>query len=234
MDVGRLSQRDVAGQVGLSQSSVVRIERGQLDTWIVITDASGDHGKNLTGLLDAVHGETRPWSIVFDSSVPVQLQEEARERNAAAAVVRNFQPTVVPGLLQTVGYSRAALDLERSPDVAAALSARLDRQQVLHEQGRRFELVIGEQALQWPPGAGAWAGQAEHLLSLATLPNVELSVEAVTRGGVAQLRNPGASRRRPEVRDDGAGPRRAGGVVGAAPRRGGVRGRRREAGAPSR
>ncbi len=88
---------------------------------------------------------------------------------AAARLIRNFQPTVIPGLLQTAEYTRSVLALGKTTDRAAALAARLERQQVLHEPGRRFEFVISEQVLRWAPGPLAQAGQIDRLLSLMTL-----------------------------------------------------------------
>lgn len=141
--------------------------------WLEETGADEETGSRIRALAEAAHGETRSWADLLDGRE--HLQDRPREQNAAAAVVRNFQPTVIPGLLQTAAYARRILELGRT-DVAAALVARLENQQVLHEPGRRFTFLISEQVLGWSPGPGALVGQMDHLASLATLESVELAI----------------------------------------------------------
>ncbi|MFI0479657.1 Scr1 family TA system antitoxin-like transcriptional regulator [Actinomadura sp. 9N215] len=62
-------------------------------------------------------------------------------------------------------------------DVAAAVQARLDRSQVIHQAGRRFAVVIEEEVLRHRIGdAETMAGQLGHLLSVMPLPAVSLGV----------------------------------------------------------
>ncbi|HEX2299794.1 MAG TPA: Scr1 family TA system antitoxin-like transcriptional regulator, partial [Pseudonocardiaceae bacterium] len=46
-----------------------------------------------------------------------------------------------------------------------------------------FEFLIGEGALLWAPEAGVMDAQRDRLLSLATLPNVEIAVLPALRTG---------------------------------------------------
>jgi hypothetical protein len=75
----------------------------------------------------------------------------------SARVFRIFQPTVVVGLLQTSEYARAVLTRARNfmvenalPAASAvpqAVAARLHRQEILADPGRRFHLVMAETVL---------------------------------------------------------------------------------------
>lgn len=180
-DLAGLSGREMARRLGISQPKMSRIDRGLslpsmplVERWLAEGNANEDTRERILALAEAAHGETRPWGDLLDGRD--HLQDEARERTAAARLIRNFQPTVIPGLLQTAEYTRSVLALGKTTDRAAALAARLERQQVLHEPGRRFEFVISEQVLRWAPGPQALAGQIDRLLSLMTLESVEVAV----------------------------------------------------------
>lgn len=180
-DLAGLSGREMGRRIGLSQSQVSRIDRGvalpslaTVRSWLDQTRASVDDRERVLGLVEAAHGETRPWSSLFASAA--HLQALTGERDRSALLIRNYQPTILPGLLQTAAYARAALRMGRTTDIPAAVAARMERQQVLHEPGRRFEFVIAERLLTWDPGDGALAGQEARLLSLASEPTIDIRV----------------------------------------------------------
>jgi len=93
--------------------------------------------RQLLELAEAAHGETRPWRELLHDDV-THLQHEAQHRERDAVAVSNYQPTIVPGLLQTPEYARAVLELGRTRDVDAAVATRIERQQLLHEESHRF------------------------------------------------------------------------------------------------
>jgi len=111
-----------------------------------------------------------------------------RRQQASAAVYdrarlfRIYEPSVVPGLLQTRGYAVAVLsvftEFVRVPDDAEqGAAARLDRQRVLTHGDRRFHMVLGEQALYTNVGgADVMAGQLEHLLAVEKLPRLRIGI----------------------------------------------------------
>ena len=168
------------GLAALSQSAISRAERAELlldrrqtEAWLGVTGADEAARDRVLALTEAAHGETRSWSRLMEGVD--HLQEVARARNDAATRVRNFQLAVVPGLLQTAEYARQVLAHVHA-DPAPAVAARLQRQQVLYETGRRFDFLIAERLLRPPVGPAVRAGQLHHLASLATLEVVSIGI----------------------------------------------------------
>lgn len=179
-----MNQRDLATRLGVSQSMVARVERGErmlarpdTTTWLRATGSAPAVVERIMVLTEAAHTETRTWRDLLASTD--HLQEQARRRNADAALVQNFQPTLLPGLLQTADYARHVIplsDLGGSIDHAAHLAARIDRQGVLREPGRRFDFLITERLLRWEPAPGVLAPQLAQLVTAAHLDAVTLAV----------------------------------------------------------
>jgi hypothetical protein len=170
----------------VSQKTISRFERGdslpsmpQVAAWARATSAGADRLTVLTGLLEAAVNEVATFrDKLADGLVAVQL--EVRELEASAGTVRNFQTGIIPGLLQTADYARHVLDMANINDdtnIAAAVAARLERQQALHDKSRRFEFLMTEAALRWRPGPPELlAAQLDHVAALATLDTIELGV----------------------------------------------------------
>jgi transcriptional regulator with XRE-family HTH domain len=95
---------------------------------------------------------------------------------------RIYEHNVVPGLLQTSAYCAAMLSfwiefLDTPRDLDAAVAARLERQKVIFEAGKRFTIVLEEQALRtWFGDAGVQAGQLGRLLEMMGVPTVSLGI----------------------------------------------------------
>lgn len=95
---------------------------------------------------------------------------------------RAYSSWFVPGLIQTRGYTEAVLRAVQRrrvevDDVAEAVAARVERQRVLYEGGRRFAFLIEESVLRnGIGGTDVLVGQLGHLLTVGSLPNVSLGV----------------------------------------------------------
>src|SRR5262249_3427016 len=80
------------------------------------------------------------------------------------SVFRIYEHTVIPGLFQTADYSAAMLSfwidfLETPNDLAESVAVRMERQRVIYQRGKRFAVVLEEQALRtWFGDAGTQAG----------------------------------------------------------------------------
>jgi transcriptional regulator with XRE-family HTH domain len=178
-----LSGDALAARTGLSQSKVSRIERShslpsvaELRAWARATGASDDELAELAGLVEQVATTATSWRILHRLGL-AEKQREIAEVEREARRIRCFQPTMVPGLLQVADYARRVIELSYRPgDVAAAVAARMERQRVLYDQAKRFDFLVTEGALRWRPGGMDLRPQHDRLLSIASLPNVALSI----------------------------------------------------------
>ncbi|MGH3319838.1 MAG: helix-turn-helix domain-containing protein [Streptosporangiaceae bacterium] len=95
---------------------------------------------------------------------------------------RVYEHNAIPGLFQTAEYSAAMLSfwidfLETPNDLEEAVAARMERQRVIYQGGRRFAVVLEEQALRtWFGTAETQAGQLDRLLAVMSLPTVSLGI----------------------------------------------------------
>jgi hypothetical protein len=99
---------------------------------------------------------------------------------AGATRMQVFQHAAVPGLLQTAEYARSVLtlaDVFGVGDTARAAAVRIERQAALYEKGRQFDFLISEAALRFRPVSyAALAAQYDKILSVSTLPGVNVAV----------------------------------------------------------
>lgn len=171
-----------------SQGTISRIETGQVlptlpvvRAWLDLCEVDDLNRERIVDLAEAAHGETRPWKELLQEER--HLQGVARQRELAAVRVRNFQPTIVPGLLQTPEYASSLIplaDMTGSTEHEAAVAERLARQQVLYGEGRRFQFVMTEHVLRWAPGPrGLLTAQLDRIASLAGLDTVDIAVVPV-------------------------------------------------------
>jgi hypothetical protein len=95
---------------------------------------------------------------------------------------RIYEHNVVPGLFQTADYCAAMLGfwigfLETSNDLADAVDVRMRRQRLVSRAGKRFVVVLEEQALRtWFGDARTQLGQLGRLLTVMSLPRVSIGV----------------------------------------------------------
>ncbi|WP_395111500.1 helix-turn-helix domain-containing protein [Actinomadura sp. SCN-SB] len=191
-----ISGRDLAARLGISQSKVSRIESGatmpslpEVTAWVRTVSGDDETERRLIAITEAAFTEVQAWRAALrDRS---HLQDETLERESRTSRSQTFQPSVVPGLLQTAEYARRVFTLFREipygpAELAAAVAGRLDRQLALFQEGRRFDFLITEAALRWRPGPPQLLlAQLDRVASLSTLDNVRIGVipsdaEAVT------------------------------------------------------
>jgi len=180
------SGRDLAAEVGISQSTLSRIERGlavptvpQVLAWAQATDVGADDFAALVSLAEAARAEGQPYEEMLDGRS--HLQGTIREQEAATRTLLTFAPIFVPGLLQTAEYAQRVIALTNVAgriDLRAALAGRLERQGILHESGRELGFLITEAALRWRPGgpASVVTTQLDRIVSVGALDTVEIGV----------------------------------------------------------
>jgi hypothetical protein len=117
---------------------------------------------------------------------------------AGASAMRAWEPTVVPGLLQTEDYIRALIRSGRSSDpdkdIDRRVSLRMIRQDRLTGvQPLDFFAVIDESVLTRMIGSeDVMAGQLERLIERAQLPNVTVRILPMDAGAHPFLGGPAA------------------------------------------
>jgi transcriptional regulator with XRE-family HTH domain len=108
-----------------------------------------------------------------------------------AARLREFQPLVVPGLLQTPGYARAVLRAAphagRSEDIDRQVALRMQRQAILDQASPpEAWLVLSESVLRMRVGGPAvMRAQLRRLADLAARPS--LTIQVLPFGTAAQV-----------------------------------------------
>jgi transcriptional regulator with XRE-family HTH domain len=179
-----VSGRDLARRVEISQSTVSRIENGELApnlpqvrAWATATDASPEDLTRLEWLAEQALNEVIPFRQWRDAAGLGGMQAEIRTLEQAARYVANFQPCFVPGLLQTGEYAMRVLATTGGDGHEGGAMARLERQEILADRSRRFEFVMTEAALHWRSGpAGMLVAQLHRIANVATFRNVTVGV----------------------------------------------------------
>jgi transcriptional regulator with XRE-family HTH domain len=98
------------------------------------------------------------------------------------SLFRIYEHNVIPGLFQTAAYCAAMLSfwfgfLDAPDDLDAAVAARMERQRVIYQAGKRFAVLLEEQALRtWFGTAETQAGQLGRLLEMMSVSTVSLGI----------------------------------------------------------
>lgn len=185
-----MSQRALSRKIARGQTTISAYEAGRFaptpDDLDRIDHALSTSGalRGLWESLSAGGGEYPSW---FRGLVVVE---------AEASEIWEYQPLVVPGLLQTADYARAQIRTGRPGDteeeIEARVRGRLDRQGLLSaERGPVVRMVVEEHVLRRPVGGCAiLKAQLDALLKSARLPRVTLQV--VPMGAEEHYGNDGA------------------------------------------
>ncbi|MEO5878483.1 MAG: helix-turn-helix transcriptional regulator [Streptosporangiaceae bacterium] len=181
-----VSGREMARQIGISQSKVSRVESGhtlptitEINAWAHAVAATPRQHRLLIACAEGAFTEVTTWRMGLRGRA--HLQGAVQERESAASRLELYQPSVVPGLLQTPQYAqqiflRAGLAYPEDR-LAQAVAGRMNRQLVLHEESRRFDFLISEAALRWRPGSDAThRAQLDRISALSTLGNTGIGV----------------------------------------------------------
>jgi len=178
---------DAATQVRCSTSRISRIESGDIKPkpgdvmeLLVAYDIAMDSepGRSLLALARDLR-ESGWWQRIdaLSSRYATFIAYEAE-----AVELRNFEPILIPGLLQTEAYAREVISVGRETDAGAIeqlTRARLTRQEVLSRKSRPLKLhaILSEAALAVEVGGREVVReQVRHIVELSRLPNVTVQV----------------------------------------------------------
>jgi transcriptional regulator with XRE-family HTH domain len=184
-----LSGKDIADANGWAQSKVSRIESGKqtpsaddITAWCRACAAGNDVLQELL----RKQAEARVWNATFRHRMRhgqegIQLDYAALARESS--LIRHFETVFVPGPLQIPEYAHAILTGMRNlhsagtDDVDQAVAARMQRQQMLYEPGKRFEFLLAEPVLRWlivPPAV--MRAQLDRLQTMIGLERVRFGI----------------------------------------------------------
>lgn len=174
---------------GMSRSSLGRLEKGQkakpnprdIDAICRLYGMPDDLVQGCVGL--ALQAPQKNWwRHAFNDLIPANFDVYMSQEAAASAIV-TFQPTLIPGLLQTSNYVRelirrsaphaAAEEWERRVDLKTYRKAILTRPDPI-----TLDVVIGQAALHYVVGSPAiMASQLRHLTEMTALhTNITLRI----------------------------------------------------------
>lgn len=182
-----LSGERLAVRAAMSQSKISRIESGRILPTVVDVERILKALEVPPDAAAALLALTRTANVEYTSLRTAarlgiwRKQAEIKALTESSSVVRQFLPAIPSGLLQTPEYARAALTpaVEGRParDIDRAVQARMDRQNVLSDESKRFHFVLTEQAVRLKRAAGpVITGQARHMIEVSQRPNVTLSI----------------------------------------------------------
>jgi transcriptional regulator with XRE-family HTH domain len=196
-------QRGLTGQelgqlVGMSQAKVSKIENGtqtpspsDVDA---IARALGAPEDVIASLVEqAVDLGAELTEFRVGRRTVTLGQQQIKSVESQARQIRIFQPAIVPGLLQTAEYARAVLSEYVSVAGAAAqvtpqevvpsgVTARIQRQEALHEPSKQVIVVLNETVLMNRVcSPAAMIAQLERIRIVgADYPNVTVGIVPVT------------------------------------------------------
>jgi transcriptional regulator with XRE-family HTH domain len=183
-----LTGEDVAHRLGWSGSKVSRIElhrigvkRDDLRDMLDLYGVAEAHREELLALAD--ESKQKSWLEVITASFPPENAAYFHVE-AEAQSIWNWEPQVIPGLLQTPEYARAVMQLYLTmfpgpqKEAERRVEARLLRQQLLtRDPPLELSVVIDESVLHRRFGdAGVMHSQLLRLAEASELPNVDVRI----------------------------------------------------------
>jgi transcriptional regulator with XRE-family HTH domain len=194
----KLTQRQVAENLDWSPSKVIRIEQGTVR--IGVTDLQA-----LLKLYDVTDAATvedltrmarESKKLPFAEYREVVTAEGVRyfQYEADAAIVRQVQSALVPGLLQVEEYSRAVLLAygKSSDDIDKVVESRKERQELFERADPPETFFILDEAVlrRTVGGSKTMNRQIEHLLEMSKRPNVSIQIIPFSVGAYSAMQGP--------------------------------------------
>lgn len=188
----------VAKEMGFSRPKLSRIELGEVrvsqnDIKALLHLYGVNDAEEREAFIEAAREARRPgWWQAYQDTLPREYADFIA-LEADASEIKNFEPILIPGLLQTETYTRAAILANPAilppADVDALVKVRRERQAILErEQPPRLWAIIGESAIrQTVGGAAVMRDQLRRLEELTEKQHVVIQVLPHTAGAHAGL-----------------------------------------------
>jgi transcriptional regulator with XRE-family HTH domain len=193
------SRADLAAEAKYSESLIAMVETYQRGPTQALAKAL-DRAYGTAGFTEDAPGKPgtpgtfeRMWLKLRTISFPESFRPYA-EIEAKAAVLRTFQHSLVPGLVQTEDYARAVLSTRpgaTEAEIEADVAERLARQQILtrdEPSSPRLYALLDEGILYRPVApAPVMHNQLAHLVEMSRWPHITIQVVPYTAGGHSGL-----------------------------------------------
>lgn len=180
-----LEAKTVARGAAMSRSKLSKIETGSVAPSVVdvaqILTAMGVSEEVKAEYMAAARAaatEAIAWRLYRRLGYH-RKQQQVQALESKTTLLRLFQPSLAPGLLQTPEYVRAVWARKELTEgqLAQVVGARLARQSVLYDTSKSFRFVITEPVLRWRIVAPLlMVSQLDRLISVSRLPNVDIRV----------------------------------------------------------
>ena len=185
-EAARLTCEEVAEHLECSASKISRVETGRVSVaprdvrdMLELYGVDAERRDSLVQL--ARESRQKGWWHAYSDTVQQRFATYVGLEDAAAEI-RTYEVNLVPGLLQTEDYARAVISAGNltgtQEDVERRVALRMARQPaLLGSDPPQLWAVLDEGVLHRTVGGrGMMRLQLDHLLDLATMPNVAVQV----------------------------------------------------------
>ncbi|WP_280266535.1 helix-turn-helix domain-containing protein [Nocardia wallacei] len=195
-----ITARELAAREGWHESKVSRIEHGTNRPTNDVIRAycrhcrADDQLPDLLATRNTIDNAYMEYRRLLSAGVN-RGQVLYSKLESKAKTIRNYDPQIIPGLLQTAGYAesmlRSVIEFYRLPDdLDSGVSKRMERQQVLYKRDRRFHFIINEKSLYTTVGDNdVMIGQLDRLHSIIGMPRVTLGIVPLSAEAKVVLEN---------------------------------------------
>ena len=201
-----LSQKDVAPAMDWSLSKLIRIETGVVgisinDLKVLLQLYQITEPGRIQAMINMARAAKEPaWWAPYKDSISSEFSAFL-SYESAASIIRNFEPFLVPGLLQTDEYARATLaallppvartDVETVGQVDSLVELRIERQERLAQrtdQPKVFFAIDEAVLYRWVGGPDVMRRQLERIKSALSAPDFVIWIVPFEAGLYQRLR----------------------------------------------
>jgi hypothetical protein len=190
-----------ASKVSRVENARIRLRPDDVERLLGLYEVGAEQRETLISLVEE-DGDKKWWDAYADILSPDMLTLISFEAEASTAL--NYEPMVIPGLLQTKAYARRVIHMWQSitsvppPELERRLEVRLNRQRVISSSDPlKLSVIIDEAVLRRQIDERAvMREQLHHLIDASELPNVRLQVlslsglHVTSAGPIMSLRIP--------------------------------------------
>ncbi|WP_369391139.1 helix-turn-helix transcriptional regulator [Streptomyces sp. CG1] len=196
---------EVAEKIEVNQGSLSRIENGERGTTPVLVRALLDcygveepaERDDVLDLVRADREQQKPWWRKYSTVLTATRYDGYLALESGAVALANYQPMLVPGLLQTEDYARAVISQMRMeltpPQVESLVKVRMERQnsRLGGEHPAKLWAILDEAVLRRTVGSPqVMQDQLRKLVEASEQPNVTVQLLPFSLGAHPGLYGP--------------------------------------------